>query len=117
MENFSIESASKTILVNNVELKLDFDDSIFMENLNKLGVELQHVKEKGLYNTKDISMSIDNLFGENTCLNVFGCKYPNIVILIQFIDYVEKFVNKYSEEYVSKISEKYSADRIGDSNV
>lgn len=117
MENFSIESANKTILVNNIELNLNFDDAEFMKQINQLGEKLRQFSDDKNLNTVELSKQIDALFGENTCFNIFKCKTPNIVLLIQLFEYIGKFVSDYSNNYVSKIADKYNPDRIGDSNV
>ncbi len=117
MENFSIESANKTILVNNVELNLNFDDSVFMNQINELGEKLKEFSNDKSLNTEQLSRQIDLLFGENTCLNIFKCKTPNIVLLVQLFDYIGKFVSEYSNNYIAKIEDKYNPERIGDSNV
>lgn len=117
MENFSIESANKTILVNNVELHLNFDDDNFMSNLTQLGEKLKDFDPSLKTNTKELSKQIDVLFGENTCFNIFKCEYPNIILLMQLFEYINKFVEEYRDNYVSKIADKYNPDRMGDSNV
>lgn len=117
MENFSIESANKTILVNNVELHLNFDDDNFMSHLTELGEKLKNFDVSIKSNTEELSKQVDVLFGENTCFNIFKCQNPNIILLMQLFEYINKFVEDYRENYVSKIADKYNPDRIGDSNV
>lgn len=117
MENFSIESANKTILVNNVELHLNFDDDNFMSHLTELGAILKNFDISEKSNTEALSRQVDMLFGENTCFNIFKCKTPNIILLMQLFEYINKFVDEYRDNYVSKIADKYNPDRMGDSDV
>lgn len=120
MENFSIESANKKILVNNVELHLNFDDDMFLKNCDILGNKLREFAEKAGSidaSTEEMSAEIDRLFGENTCMKLFNCKTPNALILLQFLNYIKKFIDEFRNDYVSKIQEKYDPDRIGNSNV
>lgn len=117
MENFSIESANKVISVNGVELNLNFDDSNFMKNITSLGEEINTFINNKNLDTTSLSKKIDDLFGENTCMNVFKCNAPSSILLFQFFEYISKFVEDYSKNYVAKINEKYNPERSGESDV
>lgn len=117
MDNFSIESANKVIKVNDVELSLNFDDSIFMNNLADLGEKLKNYEPTIGSDTSSLAISIDSVFGEKTCEKIFKCKAPNAVLIIQFVSYINKYVEDYKDNYIEKIKDKYNPDRLGESDV
>ena len=118
MENFVIKSANKKILVNNVELDLLFDDVKFEDKLFKISDILKNTDgKKNSEISSEVSTAIDDLFGDNTCKNIFGCDKPSSFLLVEFLDYISSFVEDFKNKRLEKINEKYGAGRLGEEDV
>lgn len=129
MDSISIKSFNKVVLVNDKELILNFDDNGFLKKFIELFDKAKlvyeynkkgNVDEENIKLINNMSDGIDDLFGENSCFNLFGCKYPNLTILTEFFSFMAPYANEFSKnssDRIEKISEKYNANRIGDSDV
>lgn len=118
MENFIIESNNKKIQVNGVELNLLFDDNNFSENMLKLSEAIDRVADaKDIQGINNLSKSINDLFGADTCKNVFGCSNPSAILIYQFLMYINKFIKDFKKKRIDKIAKKYGVERLGEEDV
>jgi hypothetical protein len=118
MDNFVIESANKKILVNNVELNLLFDDHEFEDKLFQISDILKNSDgKKNSEISSEVAEAIDNMFGESTCHNIFGCDKPSSFLLIELLNYISSFVEEFKNKRLEKINEKYGAERLGEDDV
>ena len=70
MESFKIESLKETINVNGVDLVFHFDDNEFLKKINDFQ-KLFEKKSIDLDVTDKIGEKINDIFGENTCKDIF----------------------------------------------
>lgn len=119
MENFLIKSDNKKVKVNDVELVLNFDDSDFLSKWYDISEMLVNFKDndnnKNYINdiSKKFANSIDNMFGEDTCQKIFGCKVPMFLKTYELLEYLSKFVIEYQEKRESELNSKYNSERVG----
>jgi hypothetical protein len=108
---------------NGDEIILDFDNNSFMEkfyNLTELGKNIPKMDEIAEntermrifaeYNRK-ISNALNDIFGENATLKIFGCKEPMPDLIADFFEQLAPFIEKAGkmrENEAKMRAEKYS---------
>lgn len=113
MESFKIESLKETINVNGVDLVFHFDDNEFLKKINDFQ-KLFEKKSIDLDVTDKIGEKINDIFGENTCKDIFGVEHPSVLVLIELCEYIGKIVKNFTTKREASIKEKYNAEREGD---
>lgn len=89
------------------------DDLIKIDTEGKTGREqLAIVIEK----TKIIMADIDDLFGKDACLKVFGDIVPMPYLLAEFFEQLTPILDEYMDARQKKIASKYSGKRKGSRN-
>ena len=63
--------------------------------------------------TKIIMADIDDLFGKDACLKVFGDIVPMPYLLAEFFEQLTPILDKYMDSRQKKIASKYSGNRKG----
>lgn len=116
MNNFKIESENKKINVNGVDLVFNFDDNEFTKKLLNLKSILD--KNKSQNNSIDsfveeLANYFNDLFGENTCKDIFGVVYPSFRLIFKLVEIIMPYLNDFLDERTLKISEKYNYEREG----
>lgn len=112
MESFKIESLKEKINVNGVDLVFHFDDNDFLKKINDFQ-KLFETKSMDLEFTDKVSKGINDIFGENTCKDIFGLEHPSVIVLFELCEYIGNVVKKFSEKREQAIKSKYNAEREG----
>lgn len=120
MENFLIKSDNKKVKVNDVELVLAFDDGNFMDKWYTISDDMKNIEnisneEKNYINvvSKKFADTINDMFGEDTCVKIFGCEIPMFLKSFELLEYLSKFVIEYQEKRENEINSKYNSERVG----